>query len=196
MNRPLGTASEFFTIGRFRERLLRPDIIDRLLLDGDEATAVHTADRQRAAVLLADSNTPTPQQPADQPAATAPHQIAQSLPPALVYKQAPVVETRGNTVALDFGVVLRPGEQLTSLMVRRDGILQPASSPRLPALLDGNSVGTVEVEVPVGESRVHVVAANAHGFSDALAFTVIREKAVESAAPAPTAAPVAPAPGP
>jgi WD40 repeat protein len=185
---PLGQAAEFFTIGRFRERLHRPDIIDRLLAEADEALAVEAADRRRAEVSLADGIKAEP---------IAPPLAALPLPPALVYKQTRVVEASSNTVALDFGVLLPAGEQLTSLVVRRDGILQPAASPRLPASFDGKSTGTVTVEVPVGESVIHVAAANAHGFSDALAFTIRRkDSSLPAEAPARIAAAPASAPAP
>lgn len=184
---PLGQAAEFFTIGRFRDRFHRPDVIDRLLAEADEALAVDAADRRRAEVSLAEGNKLEP---------TAPTPIATlSLPPALVYKQARVVEASSSTVALNFGVLLPPGEQLTSLVVRRDGILQPSANPRPPTTFDGKSTGTVTVEVPVGESVIHVAAANAHGFSDALAFTVQRQDA-STTAEAPARVDTAPAPAP
>jgi len=190
-----GRASEFFTIGRFRLRLLRPDVIDRVLDTADPALAQTLADRDRAAALeLAQAPSPVvpvlpavpapplqsvPPEAALPPLPALPQaaalDIAQKLPPTLVYKQPRAVRTRAATVALEFGVVLRPGEQLTQLLVRRDGVLQDVLEQHLPPTTDGKSGGILRIEASEGESVVHVVAANANGYSDPLTFVVRRE---------------------
>ncbi len=193
LNSAEGAGSAFFSIGRFRQRLLRPDVIDRVLSTADPATALAQADRARVADLMqASPPGPTPSlpnlaqtQPA-QPVPTLPEMptlavldIVQRLPPMLVYKQPRAVRTRSATVGLEFGVVLRPGEELTSLVVRRDGVLQDILEQRLPLTADGKTGGFIRIPAEEGESVVHVVAANANGYSDPLTFVLKREVAPE-----------------
>lgn len=205
-----------FTVARFRERFHRPDVIDRVLVAGDEATALLEANRMRAAELATAA-------PADATSSAAPGSVAvetaaapavdlrDALPPALVHKQSPAVMTTEPTVTLDFALL--PGRAavgptpVISMVVRVDGVLQeeavvvpPAVTPAAPAA----GPGRVTVAVPPGESVVHVAAANANGFSDALVFKVTRRPApallaappaaVSPAGPVESAAPAAAAP--
>lgn len=186
LNNADGAGSAFFSIGRFRQRLLRPDVIDRVLQTADPALALAQADQARGADLVlagaaaaAQSLPAVPQVPPAQALPELPTQavldIARRLPPTLVYKQPRAVRTRSATVGLEFGVVLRPGEELTSLLVRRDGVLQDILEQRLPLTADGKTGGFIRIPAEEGESVVHVVAANAHGFSDPLTFVLKRE---------------------
>lgn len=210
LNSAAGAGSEFFSISRFRQRLLRPDVIDRVLVTADPALALAQADRDRVS-HLALAGIPAVASPAPglsplPPVAAAPavpalpelpglavlpapsaqvaqvaqvaeaaQQIAQRLPPTLVYKQPRSVRTRSATVGLEFGVVLRPGEELTSLLVRRDGVLQDILEQRLPLTADGKTGGFIRIPAEEGESVIHVVAANANGYSDPLTFVLKRE---------------------
>jgi WD40 repeat protein len=215
LNGASGRASEFFSIGRFRERFHRPDVIDLVLNLADESKAVAAADTLRAEALataqraetapaaptapnLNTAPTPAAHTPSAAPnvalsapsvSALAAAPLLNQLPPTLLYKQSRDIEISTDTVTLDFGVVLRGDERVTGLVVRRDGILQETREERLPSTFDGRSAGAVRIEVPVGVSTVHVVAHNAHGFSDALAFQVRRKP---PPAPAPPVAPKPP----
>jgi len=205
-----------FTVSRFRERFHRPDVIDRVLVAGDEATALLEANRMRAAELaaVAPAEAASVAAPGSAAAETAGAPVADlrdALPPVLVHKQSPTVVTTEPTVTLDFA--LHPGRAaagptpVTSMMVRVDGVLQeeaavvsPASGLAAPTA----GPGRVTVAVPPGESVVHVAAANANGFSDALVFKVTRRPppgvaavppaAVASAGSAVSDAPAAAAP--
>ncbi|MBL8344145.1 MAG: hypothetical protein JNN03_01805 [Rubrivivax sp.] len=180
-----GEGDRFVSISRFRERFHRPDVIDRLLVDLDERVALQRADLGRAEAMRADGDlgaamaqaaiaaaSAPASTPAPAPAAVDLHAV---LPPVLVYKQAPAITTQVAQVTLDFGIRLAANEALASLVVRRDGVLQEDAEVRLPPALDGTAPVRVTVQVPPGDSVVHVSAANAHGFSDALAFKVRRE---------------------
>lgn len=188
VNGVAGQAAQFFSIGRFRERLHRPDVIDRLLVDADETLALQSADQSRSMAIAAEAPRAAVAAPAA-PAAAAPSaDIRTARPPTLVYRQAPQVQAIASKVELHFGLIQPPGQKLTSLMVRRDGILQNTPAATTSTAPDGKPMLSVVVEVPEGESVVHLVAANAHGYSDALAFTVSRPVA---ARPAPAVAAVA-----
>ena len=213
LNSATGGGSEFFSISRFRQQLLRPDVIDRVLPTADPGLALAQADRARAADLVTAAGAP-PATPAAVPAvpsapapllpvpdvvpaaqvaqvaqsaqvaqvaqvAQAAQDIARRLPPTLVYKQPRSVRTRSATVGLEFGVVLRPGEELTSLLVRRDGVLQDILEQRLPLTADGKTGGFIRIPAEEGESVIHVVAANANGYSDPLTFVLRRDTAPE-----------------
>jgi hypothetical protein len=197
VNRKGDRASEFYTIGRFRERFYRPDVIDRVLVDRDERAAIEFSDRLRDVTARAPvlppvvdarasgvAGAPTPAvearnaassaAAATQPAATT---VANLLPPAINYRQAPTVTIPASApvATLNFDVSVQPGQQITSIVVRRDGVLQPDAVTELPKLADGKGFVTVQVGVPQGESVVHIAAANENGYSDALAYTIRRD---------------------
>jgi WD40 repeat protein len=176
---PAGEGDRFVSISRFRERFHRPDVIDRLLVDLDERVALQHADLGRAEAMRADGDlresVAQVVAAASAPVLAAPADLHAVLPPVLVYKQAPFVTTQGAQVTLDFGIRLGANEALASVVVRLDGVLQEDAEVRLPPALEGAAPVRVKVQVPPGDSVVHVSAANAHGFSDALAFKVRRE---------------------
>jgi len=222
------------TSGRFRERFHRPDVIDRVLDDGDETLALERADQARAQALRAET-APAPPPPAAAAgaeaapvasaaagsAATAGTGVAdvarpatgptgaasaspdrpETLPPLLAHKQSPVVMTAEPTVTLAFAVRSDARLPLTALVVRRDGVLQEAARVVMPSAAAPEAPARVTLAVPPGESVVHVAAANANGFSDALTFKVLRTAPPIVAdlpalppVPAISAAPAAPAP--
>ena len=127
---------QYFSIGRFRERLYRPDVIDQLLVHGDEGAAIQAANDQRATALAAatspsdtQASSPPPSRPTPDvtqptserqpgPSYTA-KDLLRELPATLVYRQAPLVAAQTDKVTLDFGLLLKSGDNLTSLVVRR-----------------------------------------------------------------------------
>jgi len=180
-----GEGDRFVSIARFRERFHRPDVIDRLLVELDVRAALQRADLARTEAMRADGDLAAAVAQAAATASSAspsPADLHAVLPPVLVYKQAPAITTQGAQVTLDFGIRLGADEALASIVVRRDGVLQEDAEVRLPPALDGAAPARVTVQVPPGDSVVHVSAANAHGFSDALAFKVRREIAPTMAA--------------
>lgn len=200
-----GEGDRYVSIARFRQRFLRPDVIDRVLMELDEHAALEHADRTRAEALRAESGgsagpgmvaADTRPGTAVPPGAVhATVDLRATLPPVLVYKQAPTVSTLSAQVTLDFGIRLQANEALATLVVRRDGVLQEDAGVFLPPTLDGSAPVRVTVAVPEGESIVHVSAANVHGFSDALSFKVHRLVPVPPPPIAPTPS-VVPAPAP
>lgn len=213
---PADEGARYVSIARFRERLHRPDVIDRLLVDLDEALALERADGARAQALRAEAlagaaaaATPLPASPPTAATASPVPQAAvavvtpldprpdpradlrAAMPPVLDYKQAPIVSTQNSTVTLDLGLRLAADEKLTSLVVRRDGVLQEDAVVTLPPAAAGSGPVRVTVAVPPGDSVVHVSAANAHGFSDALSFKVHRAARPAALPVVPPAAPQA-----
>jgi hypothetical protein len=186
-----------------REALQRADLgrAEALRAEGEAGTAVAQAaaavpatpaSAPETAPETAPAPAPAPAQ-ASAPLPLAPIDLHTVLPPVLVYKQAPAITTQGASVTLDFGIRLGAREALGSIVVRRDGVLQDDAEIRLPPVLDGAAPVRVTVQVPPGDSVVHVSAANAHGFSDALAFKVRREVSPVAPAPAVPGAGQAPA---
>lgn len=201
----------YLSIGRFRERFHRPDVIDRVLVDGDEKLALERADQARAPMLRADAlpaapapvtspataSTPAPLS-VPVPAALPVPSLPSTLPPVLVHKQSPAVLTAGAEVTLSFAMRADAQRPVTALVVRRDGVLQEDARIDWPPAAEPGAPVRVTVAVPPGESVVHVAATNANGTSDALAFKVLRTPlplaaAAQPALPAVPALPAAPA---
>lgn len=204
----------YLTISRFRERYHRPDVIDRVLSAGDERIALAQADQARTLVLRADASAgvgeaaavaaaagpgadkPAPPAAAAEPVApavaaplqstagAAVPQLRDTLPPVLVHKQSPAVLTSEATVTLAFAIRSDAPLPVTTLVVRRNGVLQEEARVALPSAAEPGAPARLTLAVPPGESVVHVAAANANGFSDALAFKVLRTgPPIEAGAP-------------
>ncbi len=169
VDRPGAAVPDFFTVGRFRDLFLRPDVIDRVLVTADVEAAVALADAARLALpgtatsgapqaaASASAAGPTPAQPvspASAPAATAPaaaappqavDQIADKpdlpVPPVLAPLASLRLDGRSNTVTLRFSLRLPAAASSGSSPASADGI-------RLEARLDGRLVQPTRVRLP------------------------------------------------
>jgi len=104
---------------------------------------------------------------------------ATEFPPALSASAAKRIKLSGAEVTLPFAISSAGGRAELVLEVRVNG--RPAEPLELvvPASLDGAARGLAKLRVGEGESLVEVIARNAHGVSEPLAFTIERAAAAQ-----------------
>lgn len=189
---------DFFTVGRFRERYLRPDVIDRVLAAGDVGEAVRLADAERAALagpavaagaVGAASSPASPAVPTPGPAPAVDQIVAPpdlQTPPVLSSLGSLRLDGVASLVTLRFALRASPSQRPgLRLEARLDGRLVEPARLRLPAAADGSEAG--EVSLPVGPDIqvVQLVARTGAAASEPLRFQVDRRgvRPLEPSAP-------------
>ncbi len=161
VSRPDG--ADFHSIGRFRERFHRPDVIDRVVVAGDTAVALAQANAaRRVALARADE----PELRADVEASIAPPPpVEQILPPALIL--ASERGQRSGAADLRISFALRAdGLPADRLVVRLDGRPAIPAQVTLPARQDGQTLGEMVLTMPPRNAQVTVIAASGEVYSD------------------------------
>lgn len=141
--RPPGSARvEHHLLARFRTAFRRPDLVDLAL-------GIARAPR----------------------AAPAPEVAPLVLPPQLVARSERKAKSTGGPVPLPFALrAAESGEARVS--VRLNGRPWVSARVEMPARLDGEAPGRVEVALPAGRHLVQLIALDAHGTSAPLDFDV------------------------
>lgn len=145
-------AAEYYPLSRFRDTYHRPDVIDLILETLDEAEALKQANqvtqRQRS---------------------TAP--ITSQLPPSVrIHSPRDGAETDREQILLEYNVHSPHGEAITGIRIAVDG--RPISVER--SIKPVGERLTAQVPIPVGASRVSVIAENRHGAGVAATVQVVR----------------------
>lgn len=153
--RPGGERVDYFGVSRFRDRYLRPDVIDRVLATGDVAQALAQANEAR----LAQAKDAEPEVVKTLQATLAPLAVAQSLPPVVTVAQ-PRIETATTQLALDFKLFAPAGGTVDKVTVRVDGRPVEATVTKAP---DGE--GRMVVQLPKAEGKLQLFAESKNGIS-------------------------------
>jgi len=197
LNRAFNQSADFFSAGRFRDRLYRPDVIQKLLTVGDEKEALRQAQADLAALEAANAEPvpplalPSPAKTAGQskaPAAAlvvAPppassravttlassNDIAEILPPIVELRSEPAIETGAATVPVRFEVRSPNDAPVFGIKARVNGkLVRNLSGKGLRAA----GVQEIDVPVPATDSEIMLFAENKHGKSDPVAIKVKR----------------------
>ncbi|MBL8360661.1 MAG: caspase family protein [Rubrivivax sp.] len=162
---------EMFSVGQFRDRYYRPDVIDKILelLDPQRALAAADADRRTdpspipaaappavAAMQPPPMQPATPALPASVGVATAAPAIVQSPPVLRVFTERAV---RSSSRELRIAFALEAaGPPVDALQLRVDGAMVEPARLQMPRLQDGRETGELVVEMPDRDASVMVVA--------------------------------------
>lgn len=192
VNRADGKGVDFFSIGKFRDKYHRPDVIDRVLELRDPQLALAQADQQRRA--QPDAGPPPDDSP---PVAVAPvaDPQAQLLPPVVSVITQRMLRSSERTMRVEFS--LRAGQQpVDTMIVRVDGRPVELASIAMPARQDGEAVGRLQVTMPERSAEVTVMGQAGSVYSEPVYLSWNWRPPVPAtpAAIPPAAAPVAPAP--
>jgi WD40 repeat protein len=177
---------DHFTIGRFRERFHRPDVIDRVLDTLDPLAALTAADGSRTDVD-APALRPDPAAPAAAPAAPAvPAPVVEAaapvdqirppapvpLPPVLGSLEPPRVRYSPAPRTFQFTVRNEDTALPVTVEVRIDGRLVDPVSVALPARLDGSAPAQVALALPAQARLVQVVARSGDLVSEPITYAI------------------------
>lgn len=142
---------DFFTVGRFRDRFHRPDVIDRVLETADAAQALQLADAARPGTAPAGNTTAIV-------ASTSVDQILAppDLPTPPVLAPLEPLRLNGRTGPVTLPFTLRTDRPASSLRLeaRVDGLLVEPLALTLPASFDGRQPGALRLDMG---SQMHVV---------------------------------------
>lgn len=161
--RPGGERADYFGVSRFRDRYLRPDIVDQVLAQRDAAKAVAVANEAR--VKQAAEQQAEPEVVKTIQAGMAPLPVTQALPPVVTLAQLPRVETASNEIAIDFKLFAPQGQKVDRVTVRIDGRPVEASVKQTPTGTSGETEGRMIVSLPKSEGKIQIFAEGANGTS-------------------------------
>ena len=153
VNRADGKGVDFFSIGKFRDKYHRPDVIDRVLELRDPQLALVQADQQRRA--QPDAGPPPDDSPPVVAAPVADPQV-QMLPPVVSVITQRMLRSSERTMRIEFS--LRAGQQpVDTMVVRVDGRPVELASIAMPAQQDGEAIGRLQVTMPERSAEVTVM---------------------------------------
>jgi WD40 repeat protein len=199
LNRALNQAADFFSAGRFRDRLYRPDVIQKLLAAGDEREALRLAQADLAALEAASAEPPQaraqPQAKAKAEAkerkpatatAAGPAKLVEIVPPIIELQSDSQVEAAGDLVKVRYAVRTPPDAPVKDIKIRVNGRLDRSIKPVSQRGVQGEiPTQEVQVRVPPGkDAEILLIAENRNAKSDPVVVKVSRA----AAAPPPPAA--------
>lgn len=153
LNRADGRA-EFHSIGKFRERHFRPDVIDRVLDTLDPRLALEAADRERNAYAAA---VPPPAETPDEPKVAVAEPVAQRLPPVLRVYSDRAVQAQTRELRISFAVESAT-QAVDAIQLRVDGQVVEPAQLQLPRRQDGQDQGQLVVPMPERSASVMLIA--------------------------------------
>ena len=181
LNRAFNQSADFFSAGRFRDRLYRSDVIQKVLGAGDEQAALRAAQADLAAFEAA--NTDAPAQALASPpktqvlkgasaksvvAAVSPD-LSAALPPVVELRSSPQVESGAATVPVRFEVRSPGNAPVLGFRARVNGkLVRELKGKGLRA----TGVQEIEVPVPASGAEILLFAENRHGKSDPVSVKV------------------------
>ncbi len=175
VNRGTDAAGDFYSLGRFRERFQRPDIIDRLFMTLDVAKAREEADNALTRPVLAVVPTP-PSVPAEirpvEPHAKSalPAVTVNELPPALGAISPTHIRAAEGPIELPFTLRSEASAGEVTIEVRIDGRPADVLGMIMPSRQDGASSGKALILAPQADAALQILARNRYGFSEPLGF--------------------------
>lgn len=193
LNRGLNQASDFFSVGRFRDRFYRPEIIQGIVQTADEGEAIRRAQAALAALAASEAAAPAPataggkaSRPAPAslpaPAATEKTAVATVLPPVIDLQTDSQIESSAATVPVRFVLRSPPEAPVNEVKVRVNDKLVRSLDNR--ALRNSRGEGQeVQVAVPPIDSQIRIFASNKYGKSEAAVINVRRGAAVAAKLP-------------
>ncbi len=160
--RPGGERADYFGVSRFRERYLRPDIVDLVLAQRDTVKAVAVANEQRVRRAAEQAE---PEVVKTIQAGLAPLPVTQALPPVVTLAQLPRIETASAEIAIDFKLFAPSGQKVDRVTVRIDGRPVDATVKQTPTGVSGETEGRMIVSLPKSEGKIQIFAEGINGTS-------------------------------
>ncbi|MCK9386765.1 MAG: caspase family protein [Sulfuritalea sp.] len=191
LNRAFNQSADFFSAGRFRDRLYRPDVIQKLLATGGEMEALRLAQADLAALEAANAEPPVPvtvqtQAKGRKPtsagsAASAPPKLVELVPPIIELQSDSQVEAVGDLVKVRYAVRTPPDAPIRDIKVRVNGRLDRSIKPVSQRGVQGEiAVQEVQVRVPPGkDAEILLIAENRNAKSDPVSIKVSRVTAAK-----------------
>lgn len=169
ITRPSGEQADYFGASRLRDRFLRPDVIDQVLVQQDLPRAIASANEARIGLAQSQTQTQTQTQEDDLVgrlrAAQQPVVVREAVPAALTLVQAPPAQVASTTVDVEVKVhaVTDPRQQV--LTARLDGRPVNVVLRRLQTLPSGETLAELSIELVSAGGRLQIAAQGPNGVS-------------------------------
>ncbi|NJD36224.1 MAG: hypothetical protein FIA96_15570 [Betaproteobacteria bacterium] len=191
LNRAFNQSADFFSAGRFRDRLYRPDVIQKLLAAGDEKEAWRQAQADLAALAAAKAEPPVQAKAkpdtrkpavAAAAAAAAPAKLVEIVPPIIELQSDNQVEAAGDMVKVRYTVRSPPDAPVKDIKVRVNGKLDRSIKPASQRGVQGElAAQEVQVRVPPDkDAEILLIAENRNAKSDPVSIKVSRATAAKT----------------
>ena len=170
ITRPSGEQADYFGASRLRDRFLRPDIVDQVLVQQDLPRAIAVANEAR--IGLAQAQTQEDDLVGRLRAAQQPVVVREAVPAALTLAQAPPAQVPSTTVDVKVKVhaVTDPRQQV--LTARLDGRPVEVVLKRVRALPSGETLAELSIELVNAGGRLQITAQGPNGVSMPVEFEV------------------------
>jgi WD40 repeat protein len=162
VSRPSGDRADYFGASRFRERFLRPDVIDQMLLLRDPVRAVQAANEQRLMQAAAQTD---PEVVKTLQFSLAPVKLIDALPPVVTLSEMPRIETTAAQIMLDFKLFAPVGQPVEKVIVRVDGRPVEATVQQSAVGSGREAEGRMIVPLSKAEGKIQIFAEGPNGTS-------------------------------
>jgi hypothetical protein len=170
VTRPSGEQADYFGASRLRDRFLRPDIIDQVLVQRDLPRAIALANEARIDLARAqaqDDDLVSRLRAAQQPVA-----VRDAVPAALTLAQAPPAQVPSTTVDVQVKVHAATDPRQQVLTARLDGRPVNVVLKRVRALPSGETLAELSIELVSAGGRLQIAAQGPNGVSMPVEFDV------------------------
>lgn len=185
LNRGINQASDFFSVGRFRDRYYRPEIIQGIAQTADEGEAVRRVQAAAVALGVSDPVVPAlaagtgksaPAAPRPPPPANEKPSVATVLPPVIELQSETQIETSAAAVPVRFVLRSPPDAPVSEVKVRVNDKLVRSLDNKALRSARGESQ-EIQVAIPPTDSQIRLFAANKNGKSESVVIDVRRSAA-------------------
>ena len=163
ITRPSGEQADYFGASRLRDRFLRPDVVDQVLVQQDLPRAIASANEAR--IGLAQTQTQEDDLVGRLRAAQQPVVVREAVPAALTLVHAPPAQVASTTVDVEVKVhaVTDPRQQV--LTARLDGRPVNVVLKHLQTLPGGDALAELSIELVNAGGRLQIAARGPNGIS-------------------------------
>jgi hypothetical protein len=185
LNRAFNQSADFFSAGRFRDKLYRSDVIQKVLAAGDEKEAFKQAQAELAELEAANAEpmpAPTqttkaasPAKPAQKAAVVAATpKLVEIIPPIIELQSDTRAEASGDVVNVKYAVRTPPDAPIKEIKVRVNGQLDRSIKPASQRAVQGDiPVQEIKVRIPPGrDSEIVLIAENKNAKSDPVSIKI------------------------
>ncbi|MCW5662126.1 MAG: caspase family protein [Burkholderiaceae bacterium] len=170
ITRPSGEQADYFGASRLRDRFLRPDIIDQVLVQQDLPRAIAVANQTR--IGLARAQTQDDDLVNRLHAAQQPVPVREAVPAALTLAEAPPAQVGSTTVDVKVKVHAPSDPRQQVLTARLDGRPVEVVLKRIGTLPSGETLAELSIELVNASGRLQIAAQGPNGVSMPVEFDV------------------------
>jgi WD40 repeat protein len=163
ITRGSGEQADFYGVSRLRDRMLRPDIIDQVLVQQDLPRAIAVANESQ--VQLAQSTAQDDDVVSKVVAAQQPVVLRDAMPAVVALAKAPPEQLNATTMDVEVKVTAQAHASEQILKARVDGRPVEVTLKRVQKLPNGETIAHLSIQLVKASGRMQIAAEGRNGFS-------------------------------